>query len=375
MRVVIAMMKHETNTFSPVPTPLSRFGNDGPYWGEAALKAYEGTGTPMGAFIHLARAEGAEMVTPVAAEAWPSGRVDDDAYRRLSDAIAEAVAKGCDLVLLDLHGAMVSQSIDDGDGALVERLRGIAPDTPIVAAFDLHANLSGKVVANATAVAGFKTYPHIDMYETGLRIGRIGFDTAKGECRPTMAWGNRPMLPHVMRQATEDAPMNELVHAARIAETGPTVLAASLCAGFPHADIYDSGLGAVVGSEQESRQYAGFVAFLLIIPVFFITQILSAPDSPLVIALTLIPVTSPVTVIFRTAISTVPAWQIATSLGIMLICTVLITWLSAKVFRWAILLYGKSVTPKTLWHVITGSPEMGTLPPGEATQAAKEQTA
>jgi hypothetical protein len=59
----------------------------------------------------------------------------------------------------------------------------------------------------------------------------------------------------------------------------------------------------------------------------------------------------------------------------MLVSTIVITWLSAKVFRWALLLYGKSVTPKTLWHVITGSPEMGTLPPDEATRTAKEQRA
>ncbi len=136
-----------------------------------------------------------------------------------------------------------------------------------------------------------------------------------------------------------------------------------------------AGLGAVVGSEQESRQYAGLVAMMLIIPIFFIVPILTEPDSPLVIALTLIPFTSPVTVIFRSAISTVPAWQILASLSIMLVSTIVITWLSAKIFRWAILLYGKSVTPKTLWHVITGSPEMGTLPPDEATRTTKEQRA
>jgi ABC-2 type transport system permease protein len=134
-----------------------------------------------------------------------------------------------------------------------------------------------------------------------------------------------------------------------------------------------AGLGAVLGSEQEARQYAGFVGLLLVIPVFFITRILSSPDSNLVIALTLIPITSPVTVIFRSAISTVPAWQLIASISIMLVSTLLITWLSAKIFRWAILLYGKSITPKTLWYVITGSPDAGTLPPDEADQAAREE--
>ncbi len=254
-RVVIAMMKHETNTFSPVPTPLSRFGNGGPDWGEGALAAYQNTATPIGAFIDLARAEGAEIVTPVAAEAWPSGPVDDDAYTRLSDSIAEEVAKGCDLILLDLHGAMVTESFEDGEGELVARLRGLAPDTPIIVALDLHGNLSDKTVGNADVVTGFKTYPHVDMYETGDQAGRIAFRALKGECRPTMAWGNRPMLPHIMRQGSADSPMRELIAAARQAEADGA-LAVSVFGGFPHADIHDAGISvvAVTDGDPEGAQ-------------------------------------------------------------------------------------------------------------------------
>ena len=68
MRLLIAMMKHETNTFSPVPTPLARFGNGpGPLYGEAAVDAYRGTGTGLGAYLDLAAREGAEIVLPIAA--------------------------------------------------------------------------------------------------------------------------------------------------------------------------------------------------------------------------------------------------------------------------------------------------------------------
>ena len=250
MRVVIAMMKHETNTFSPVPTPLARFGNGGPDWDGQALAAYENTATPMGAFIDLARAEGAEIVTPVAAEAWPSGPVDDDAYGRLSDAIAEEVAKGCDLILLDLHGAMVTESREDGEGELIARLRGLAPDTPIAVALDLHGNLSDAIVDNADVVTGFKTYPHTDMYETGDLAGRIAFRQLKGQCRPTMAWGSRPMLPHIMRQGSADSPMRELIAAARQAEA-EGALAVSVFGGFPHADIHDAGIGVVAVTDGD----------------------------------------------------------------------------------------------------------------------------
>ena len=234
MRVVIALLKHETNTFSPVPTPLSRFGNGGSAWGEDAFRAYKGTATPMGAFIDLAEAEGADIVTPVAAEAWPSGPVNDDAYARLTDLILEEVAKGCDCVLLDLHGAMVTQSLEDGEGELLARVRALAPHVPVGVALDLHGNLSQKIVGNATAIAGFKTYPHVDMYETGDRVGRITLRALKGLSRPTMVWGNRPMLPHVMRMGTDEAPMRDLVEAARgFEEDGALASASSAASPMP----------------------------------------------------------------------------------------------------------------------------------------------
>ena len=112
MKVLIARMNHETNTFSPVPTPLSAFGNEGPLYGADARREAEGGRTAMSAFIDLAQARGAEMVTPISASANPSGRVEAAAYAAISDCIVDALP-GCDTVLLDLHGAMVAEGSDD----------------------------------------------------------------------------------------------------------------------------------------------------------------------------------------------------------------------------------------------------------------------
>jgi microcystin degradation protein MlrC len=253
MRVVIAMMKHETNTFSPVPTPLERFaaGRKEPATGDAAYEAFKGTGSAIAAFIDLAEKEGAEIVIPIAANAWPSGPVDDRAYRHITDAICDAVAQGCDAVLLDLHGAMVTESLEDGEGALLKRLRALAPKVPIAAAFDMHTNLYPEMIENADVVAGYQTYPHVDVYETGLRAGRALFRMMKGEARPTMAWGNRPMLPHVMRQGTDDLPNKALQARAREMEESGEALAATLFVGFPHADIRNAGLSAVVVTDGD----------------------------------------------------------------------------------------------------------------------------
>ncbi len=252
MKLVIAVMKHETNTFSPVPTPLERFARRGgaPLEGKAAYEAYKGTGSGLGAFIDLAEAEGAAFEIPICAEAWPSGPVDEEAYAQMCDRICDAVAKGCDAVLLDLHGAMVTERREDGEGDLLARLRGIAPDVPIGVALDMHTNFYPAIAAHATVVAGYQTYPHIDNYETAMRAGRPIFAVLRGAVRPTMAWGNRPMLPHVMRQGTDDFPNRELQEMTRRMER-EGALCATLFTGFPHADIAQAGLSAVVVTDDD----------------------------------------------------------------------------------------------------------------------------
>ncbi len=252
MRLLIAMMKHETNTFSPVPTPLARFGHGpGPLYGEAAIGAYRGTGTGLGAYLDLATREGAEIVLPIAASAPPSGPVEDAAYAEITDRICTAAAEGgFDGIMLDLHGAMVTQSLEDGEGLFLKRLRAIDAKTPIAVSLDMHANLYDEIIANATVITGYRTYPHIDTYETALLAGEILLRAIRGEVRPVMAWGNVPMLPHVMRQGTDDHPNQELQHrCAAMAAEG--ALAASLFTGFPHADITNAGLSAVVVTDGD----------------------------------------------------------------------------------------------------------------------------
>jgi microcystin degradation protein MlrC len=244
MRLVIAMMKHETNTFSPVPTDWQRFLDWGAYLGDEARRAYEGTAMPIGAYLSLAREIDAEVVTPVAAEAMPSGPVAAEAYALMSDAIVEAVRRGCDAALLDLHGAMVAETTGDGEGTLLERLRAVAPDLPIAVTCDFHANLTERMVQNATALIGYKTYPHTDMHEVGEQVGRILLRAMKGEIRPVMAWTHRPLLAQTLRMGTDDEPMRSLIAMARAAEQ-EGLLAATVFGGFPLADMRDAGMSSV----------------------------------------------------------------------------------------------------------------------------------
>jgi len=254
MRIVAAMMKHETNTFSPVPTPLERFarGRRDPPAGKYAYEAFKGTGSGLAAFIDLAEQKGAEIAIPIAAAAPPSGPVPDAVFEHMAGRVCEAVARGADAILLDLHGAMVTESVEDGEGALLRRVRALAPKTPIGVSLDMHTNLYPAMVENATVLAGYQTYPHIDMYETGLRAGRPILAMLEGKMRPRMAWGNRPMLPHVMRQGSDDAPNRELQARCRALEA-EGALAATVFVGFPHADIRNAGLSAVVVTDGDAE--------------------------------------------------------------------------------------------------------------------------
>jgi len=264
MKLVIAQMKHETNTYSPVPTPIGRFSSLGPLppEGEEAIRAYRGTGSALGAFLQLAEEAGAEVDVPIAASAWPSGHVEDAAFEHIASRICAAVARGCDAVLLDLHGAMVTQSHEDGEGELLRRIRAIAPDVPIGVALDMHTNLYDGMAQCATAIAGYQTYPHVDMHGTGLRAGRAILAQLAGKARPTMAWGRQPMLPHVMRQGSDDSPNKEIQARCKEMEA-QGALSASVFVGFPNADIEFAGLSAVVvtdGDEALARRWCDALA-------------------------------------------------------------------------------------------------------------------
>jgi microcystin degradation protein MlrC len=246
-RFVIALIKHETNTFSPIETPPERFGHGhGPAFGRDARDAFEGSATPMAAYIDIALREGAEIITPVAAESWPSAACSRLTFEQLVRPLEAAVRQGCDAIFLDLHGAMVVEDSDDAEGEILRRLRAIAPEAPIAVTFDYHTNLSPDTVALANVITGYKTYPHVDMYEVGRLAGEILVDGIKGRVKPVLKWGSLPLVPSIMRHAPEDGPSGEILRLAREAEAKGEVLAATLLPAFAHADTRFTALSVVV---------------------------------------------------------------------------------------------------------------------------------
>ncbi|WP_353147069.1 M81 family metallopeptidase [Pollutimonas bauzanensis] len=256
MKILIARLNHETNTFSPVPTPLSAFGGHGPDYDAAAYAAQKGERTAMGAFIELAEGVHADIVTPLSAWANPSGRVDADAYNAMCDRIVQAAA-GCDALMLDLHGAMAVENTDDGEGDLLEQLRSRFPGIPITVALDLHGNVTQKMVDNADILVGFKTYPHVDMYETGLLAGQLLLDKLKGAKTPVTAWRQLPLMTHTLTSSTQAPAMKRAVATATQMEQDGDALAVTVMAGFSLADIPAPCLSIlVVGEDAIAAQKA-----------------------------------------------------------------------------------------------------------------------
>lgn len=245
-KFVIASMLHETNTFSPVPTPIAAFGPGGPLNGKRAIEEFAETNYAIGGFIGVARQAGASFSVPLAANAHPSGLVARDAYEQMVAAIIDEVRKGCDAVMLDLHGAMVCEHLDDGEGELLARIRALAPQLPIAVALDFHAQMTRRMADNATVITGYRTYPHVDMRLTGERAGRTLIRALDGEIRPRIQWGRRPILSSTLSHTPSRNPMKDIMDRAISAEAAGTILNASVFGGFPQADIAHLGLSAVV---------------------------------------------------------------------------------------------------------------------------------
>ena len=181
--IFIAGFHHETNTFAPSPADWAAFtcgaGYPGYVRGEAMLAQMAPTAQALGGFIGEALEHGWALKPSVWAGAMPSNKVTTDAFERICAEIVEDLCDaqnggGFDAVFLDLHGAGVAECADDAEGELLARIRAVVgPAMPIVTTLDLHANVTRRMLALATVMTAYRTYPHVDMRETGVRAARM----------------------------------------------------------------------------------------------------------------------------------------------------------------------------------------------------------
>src|SRR5438105_2646584 len=240
---------HETNTFSVQKTDMALWRRRDFHRDNEIPAAFRGTRSALGATFEAADKFGWTLIHPVSANANPSGIVTDDAFERSGGLMLEAAdrQKPIDGVLLHLHGAMVVDSYEDGEGELLARLRRVlGPDVPVVVTLDLHANVTQQMADNASALIAFRTYPHIDQYERAWQGAELLQRAMAGEVKPRTVIATRPMLYGLDWGRTQRGPMAELIARGEALEAAGDVLAVSICAGFPLADIRDVGPSVTV---------------------------------------------------------------------------------------------------------------------------------
>ena len=115
----------------------------------------------------------------------------------------------------------------------------------------MHANITELMVSNCDVLTGYHTYPHIDMDSTAVRGANAFFAMLRGESKPVLRWGNAPMLPHVMRQGTDDEP-NSSLQAGPSNSSNPVASVSACSRSFPHADIYDAGFSVVAMTDGDA---------------------------------------------------------------------------------------------------------------------------
>ena len=254
MRLFLAMMSHETNTFSNIPTDRHQFETRHLHYGGEIVETFRGTGTCLGGMIDAAARRGATLIPSVAASASPAGLVTREIYAHVKERLLRDLeaAGALDGVLLDLHGAMVVEGLDDGEGDLIQAVRRVVgPGVPIAVSLDFHGNISETMVREADLLHGYKTYPHVDMGERGAEAAERVLDVIGKRIKPTVALRKPPLLPPLGNQGTARGPMRRLYDMATEMEKDPKVVSISIFAGFPYADIPDAGFAVYVVTDGD----------------------------------------------------------------------------------------------------------------------------
>lgn len=263
-RILIAQFAHETNTFSRLPTTLEDYRRRWLVEGEAIVPRFRATRTEIGGLIDYAANAGWELVPAVAANATPSGKLTREAWETIRDLILAQARKAgkLDGVVLALHGAMVSETEDDAEGALLEALRRVVgPALPVIATLDLHANATPRMARHANALISYRTYPHIDQYERAQQAAALMDRTLDGQAKLQTLIVQPPTLIGADHGRTvQPGPMRDLLAMADGYEQEDGIHVVSIQAGFMPADIAWAGPSVAVSHEPQKVARAHEIA-------------------------------------------------------------------------------------------------------------------
>ena len=289
--ILIAGFQHETNTFGATNARFDDFvmadSWPGLLMGDDVMTGTKGTTLPLAGFVAAASQDPAINLIPViwcAAE--PSAQVTDHAYEKIAGIICDGITKTLNIatadidgIYLDLHGAMVTETYEDGEGELLRRIRLITgDDLPISISLDSHANLTQAIIDHASSITIFRSYPHLDMAETGGRAFEALKPLLEGKKR-YMAWRQSPYLIPLPDQFSGAEPMISLYQDLAQFDDAPSSWC-EFATGFPAADIHDAGpaILAQAASQDDAESMADAMFQSLLDAESQFKSILFSPD-------------------------------------------------------------------------------------------------
>jgi microcystin degradation protein MlrC len=249
----VARLWYEGNSFSPIPTGLPVFEAREFFQGTAAKDFYRGTKTEIGAVVDFAeRTRDWTVEFLLCAAAPPGGPMTQDAFAEIRDTILHGLGRDqWDAVYLSLHGATITESDPTPELDLLRQVRHVIGRTPLAVTFDLHANLGQAMIDLVDIAVGYKTYPHIDMAEVGVRAIALAVETVEGRIRPVCALAKVPAILTSFNMRTTDGPMKELAELAGEWRRRDGILDASVFGGFAYGDSPFAGASALVTADGE----------------------------------------------------------------------------------------------------------------------------
>lgn len=255
-RILIGGFKHETNTFSVLPTGLDAYQARGLYRGEEIVGTFADTNSEIAGFLDVCAECGWTPVPSIVGDASPSGPVTRAAFDEFAATLARdaTAGDGVDAILLQLHGAMVAEHLPDGEGELLRRIRAaVGPDVAIGVTLDLHANVSEAMARHADVIVSYRTYPHVDQRVIAIECGRLIGKALDGEISPVCYVRRPPMLTGLDHgRTTAPGPMLDALVQADELMGMPGIHSVSVQAGFAKADMPDAGPSIVVVADQSN---------------------------------------------------------------------------------------------------------------------------
>ena len=258
MRIGVGYLLQETNTFSPVETRWEDFGL---VEGADVVDRWAGTQTEIGGFLDVLADSGHEAVPLFAGWAMTAGRLSAATFERLLQMIVARLEEAgpLDALLPALHGSMCAHGTDDCDGWILEVARRIIGEKLLVVTLDLHANLTEKIVRCADAVIGYQTYPHTDMYPTGVAAAELLLRTLRDEIRPVTAFKKLPLIVGAENMQTTGGPMKQVFDSGYEARDRGEVISVSAFGVQPWLDVEEMGcatLAVADGNEEAAARCA-----------------------------------------------------------------------------------------------------------------------